>query len=325
MRKASTGNMQLHIRMFLLMAALFAILYGVLSTAGRLMNITSGWFYVLMPLAVIGLEYLIGPTLIGAAMRVKWVSEEEEPDLHKMVAELARAAHLPKPKVGTSQISIANAFAYGRTQKDGRICVTRDILRLLNADELRAVLGHEMSHLRNRDIAVITVLSVIPMILYSIAIGMMPSNDGDSDNAGESILFGLAIFIGFFIAYYITELLVLYGSRIREYYADRGSVRLGNEPHHLAAALCKLSRIAQTTPDLQRFEATKAFLFSNPSPSRHEIGKLTQIEFGIKGLDADGLRQLRQKQVRLSFRDTLMEVFTTHPNTLKRIKALSEL
>jgi heat shock protein HtpX len=247
-----------------------------------------------------------------------------------MVAELARAAHLPKPRVGVSQISVPNAFAYGRSQKDGRICVTQGIRELLNADELRAVLGHEMSHLRNRDMAVITMLSAIPMILYSIAIGMMPSNDRDSDNdSGESLLFGLAVFIGFFIVYYVTELLVLYGSRIREYYADRGSVRLGNEPHYLAAALYKLTTIdaqAKDKPDLQRIESARAFLFSNPSPSRREIGKLAQIDLGMKGMiDAEGLQQLRQKQIKLGFRDTLMEVFTTHPNMLKRIKALSEL
>src|SRR3989304_1055760 len=120
-----------------------------------------------------GFQYLIGPSLVGWTMRVKWVSEKEAPDLHRMVAELAEKANLPKPKVGISQLNLPNAFAYGRTQRDGRICVTQGILKLLNRDELRAVLGHEMAHIRHRDMAVITLLSAIPMILYWLAWSLM--------------------------------------------------------------------------------------------------------------------------------------------------------
>ena len=94
---------------------------------------------------ILGLQYLIGPSMVGWTMRVKWVSEKEEPELHRMVAELARGAGLPKPKVGISQLSIPNAFAFGRTRRDGRVCVTHGIMGLLNKDELRAVLGHEIS------------------------------------------------------------------------------------------------------------------------------------------------------------------------------------
>ena len=85
-------------------------------------------------------------------MRVKWVTEAEQPELHQMVADLAREAHLPKPKVGISKLNMPNAFAYGRTQRDGRICVTQGILKILNKDELKAVLGHEMTHIRHRGI-----------------------------------------------------------------------------------------------------------------------------------------------------------------------------
>ena len=74
-----------------------------------------------------------------------------------MVAELAKEARLPKPKVGISQLTIPNAFAFGRTRRDGRVCVTRGILNLLSREELRAVLGHEMSHIKHRDMAIITV------------------------------------------------------------------------------------------------------------------------------------------------------------------------
>jgi heat shock protein HtpX len=145
--------MRLQTRMFLLIAVMFGILYGVITGVGTVMGAGSTISYVILAFVFLGLQYLISPTIVGWTMRVKWVSEKEQPELHRMVAELAQEAHLPKPKVGISQLNIPNAFAYGRTQGDGRICVTQGILKLLNKDELRAVLGHEMSHIRHRDMA----------------------------------------------------------------------------------------------------------------------------------------------------------------------------
>jgi len=88
---------------------------------------------------------MIGPKMVEATMRVKYVSETETPKLHQMVENLAIKAGIPKPKIGISETSIPNAFAFGKTKGDGRICVTRGILSLLNENELKAVLGHEMS------------------------------------------------------------------------------------------------------------------------------------------------------------------------------------
>ncbi|MCX5998710.1 MAG: M48 family metalloprotease, partial [Chloroflexi bacterium] len=161
--------MGLRTRMFLLMALMFGILYGVIVGIGTAMGVGGVASYIILALVFVGLQYLIGPALVGWTMKVKWVSEEEEPELHRMVAELAQEAHLPKPKVGISQLDMPNAFAYGRTQRDGRICVTQGILKLLKRDELKAVLGHEMSHIKHRDMAIMTLLSAIPMILYWIA------------------------------------------------------------------------------------------------------------------------------------------------------------
>ena len=165
--------MWLQTRMYLLVAVLFGILYGVIVGIGAAMGVGSTISYLVLALVFLGIQYLIGPTIVGWTMRVKWVSEKEEPELHKMVAELAQEAHLPKPKVGISQINIPNAFAFGRTQRDGRVCVTQGILNILSKDELKAVLGHEMSHLKHRDMAVITLLSAMPMILYWVAWNFM--------------------------------------------------------------------------------------------------------------------------------------------------------
>jgi heat shock protein HtpX len=319
--------MWIQTRMFLLVAVLFGILYGVITGIGTWMGAGSVVVYIIIAFIFFGIQYLIGPYLVGRTMKIKWVSEKEEPELHRMVAELSEKANLPKPRVGVSQLSIPNAFAFGRTRRDGRVCVTRGIMNLLSRDELRAVLGHEMSHIKHRDMIIITVLSAIPLIMYWIALGIMfrGAFGGNRQGGGYAALIGL----GAFLLYFITSLLVLYGSRIREYYADQGSVQLGNMPHHLASALYKLvygNARFKGSEELKRVEGVKAFFLNDPSRAWGEIRELSQIDRDMSGtIDYDELMELRQKEVKLGGSDKLMEIFTTHPNMLKRIKHLSTL
>ncbi|MBA7707014.1 Protease HtpX [subsurface metagenome] len=319
--------MWLQTRMFLLVAVLFGILYGVITGIGTWMGAGSAVFYIVLAFVFLGFQYLISPFIVGRIMKIKWVSEKEEPELHRMVAELSKEARLPKPKIGISQLAIPNAFAFGRTQGDGRVCVTQGILRLLNRDELRAVLGHEMSHIKHRDMVMITLLSGIPLIMYWLAWSMMWGGafGGQRQGGGYAALIGL----GAFLLYFITNLLVLYGSRIREYYADLGSVRLGNMPHHLASALYKLvygNARLRDREELRRIEGVKAFFVNDPSRAWNEIRELSQIDRDMSGtIDYDELMELRQKEIRLGTTHKLMELFTTHPNMLKRIKHLSTL
>jgi len=313
--------------MFLLIAVMLGILYGVITGLGVWMGAGSAWTYLILAFGFIGIQYLIGPSIVGWTMKIKWVSEKEAPELHRMVAELAKKAHLPKPKVGISQLTIPNAFAFGRTQRDGRVCVTRGILNLLSRDELRAVLGHELSHIKHRDMAIITLLSAIPLMLYWLAFSMMLRGafGGQRQGGGYAALIGL----GAFLLYFITNLLVLYGSRIREYYADLGSVQLGNMPHHLATALYKLvhgNARFRNQEELKRVEGVRAFFLNDPARAWREVRELSQIDRDMSGtIDYDELMELRQKEVRLGTGDKLMEFFTTHPNMLKRINHLSTL
>jgi len=319
--------MWLQTRMYLLVALLFGILYGVIVGIGTWMGAGNAIWYIVLAVVFLGLQYLIAPSLVAWTMRVKWVSEQEAPELHQMVAELAEAANLPKPKVGISQLSIPNAFAFGRTRRDGRVCVTQGILNLLNRDELKAVLGHEMSHIKHRDMAIITLLSAIPMILYWVAWSTMWG--GAYSNRRQGGNYAALIGLGAFILYFITNLLVLYGSRIREYYADMGSVQLGNMPHQMATALYKLvygNARFKGREELKRVEGVKAFFVNDPSQAWYEIRELSQIDRDMSGtISYDELAELRQKRVRLGFGDKLMELFTTHPNMLNRIKHLSNL
>ena len=99
-------------------------------------------------------------------------------------------AGVPKPKIGIAEINMPNAFAFGKSKKDGRICVTRGILKLLDKEELEAVLGHEMSHIKHSDMAVMTLISVVPLICYYIFISTLFS--GGRDNNGYGVIIGIA-------------------------------------------------------------------------------------------------------------------------------------
>jgi len=316
----------LRLRMYLLLTVLFAIVYAVVSMISYSMGIANFYFYLGLSLFFMFLQYLIGPKLVEWSMRVKYIEKNEYPQLHQMVEELATKARIPKPRIGISQVDLPNAFAFGHGVRDGRVCVTQGILRLLNKEELRAVLGHELTHLKNRDVLTITILSVIPMILYRIAWSFMFYGGGrrrDNRSSGNAALIGLAAFI----FYFITNLLVLYASRIREYFADRGSVDLGNHPSSLATALYKLvygsARIDKE--ELKEVEGLKAFFINDPSQAFNEIRELKQLDLDKNGtIDAQELEVLRTKRVKLGFGDKLMEVLSTHPNMLKRIKQLSE-
>ena len=315
----------LKLRMYLLLAVLFAIIYMVVTWIGVSMGITNFYFYLAISLGLMFIQYMIGPKIVEWSMRVKYVDRGQYPELHRIVEELAVKAHIPKPRVGVAQISLPNAFAFGRGLSDGRVCVTEGILRLLNENELKAVLGHELSHLKNRDVLTITLLSVIPMILYRIAWYFMFFGGGRRRGNGgsQAALIGLLAFL----FYFITNLLVLYASRIREYFADRGSVLLGNQPSELASALYKLVYGSAKTDkeDLRAVEGLKAFFINDPSQALNEIQELRQLDLDKSGtIDPFELQLLQKKSLKLGFGDKLLELLSTHPNMLKRIKQLSE-
>ncbi|MFA5059969.1 MAG: zinc metalloprotease HtpX [Candidatus Omnitrophota bacterium] len=312
----------LHMRMGLLLAALFAIIYAVITMAGTMMGVTNFYVYFAIAIGMMLIQYMIGPKIVEWTMRVRYVKKEQEPQLYRMVEELAEKAGVPVPRVCISDVNIPNAFAFGRGVKDGRVCVTQGIRKLLNEEELRAVVGHELAHIKNRDVLTITLLSVIPMIMYRIAWHFMFMGRR-RDDRGNTILIGVAAF--FF--YFITNLLVLYASRVREYFADKGSIEMGNRPEALASALYKLvyGSARMDRESLKEAEGLKAFFVNDPSRALHEIRDLAQLDLDRSGtIDSSELAVLRNKKIALNLGDRLMEALSTHPNMLKRIRHLSE-
>ncbi|MBN2453127.1 MAG: M48 family metalloprotease [Candidatus Omnitrophica bacterium] len=312
----------LRLRMMLLTALLFAIIYAVIAMIGSYLGVSNFSFYLIAALVMMLIQYMIGPKIVEWSMRVKYVGDNEYPQLHRMIKELAAKAGITVPKIGIAQVSVPNAFAFGRSIKDGRICVTSGIMNLLDENELKAVLGHEMSHIKNRDVLTITLLSVIPMILYRIAWQFLFFNRRGRSSGANTALIGLMAFA----FYFLTNLLVLYASRIREYFADKGSVDLGNRPADLASALYKLVYGSARMPKeaIKDVEGMKAFFANDPSRSVRELKDLRELDLDKSGTISDSeMLALQGKEVRLSLGDKCMELMSTHPNMLKRIKRLS--
>lgn len=313
--------MWLRLRLYLLLTVMFGIVYAVIVMLANMMGFSGFMFYAILAGGMVFVQYVIGPKLVEFSMGVRYVSEAEAPELHLMVGELAQKAGINKPKIGISRMNIPNAFAFGRSSKSGRVCVTEPIMRLLSKDELKAVLGHEISHLKNHDVAIITILSVVPMILWYVAWNLMFTRDR---GRGNTAIIGIVAFI----LYFITNLLVLCASRIREYYADLGSVRLGNPSHSMASALYKLVYGSARIPkeSLKQIEGYKAFFASDPSRAVDELRELRQVDLDMSGtIDEAELKALSSMDVKIGVTDKLMEIFSTHPNMVKRIRHLSEL
>ena len=313
----------LQLRMWLLVTVLLGFIYAIMVVIGtQFLHVTGFSFYLILSLVIMFIQYMLGPKIVEWSMRVKYIKRQDNPRLFQMVESLSNRANIPMPKVGIAQIGIPNAFAFGRGIRDGRVCVTQGILSLLGDDELRAVLGHELSHIKNRDVLTITILSVIPMIMYRIAWHFLFFGRR-RDSRGNTALIGLAAFI----FYFITNLLVLYASRIREYFADQGSVLLGNQPKALASSLYKLAygSARLNKEALKQSEGLKAFFINDPSRGRKEVLELSQLDLDKSGtIDVSELELLRKSDIRLNLGDKMMELLSTHPNMLKRIKKLSQ-
>ena len=315
------GTWRLRLRMWIISILMFTTVYILIMAAGIYLGVRSYMVWFVASLVIVFLQYWFGPSLVKRSMNVRPLSEAEAPHIHQMVQELADAAGIPKPEVGLSEVNIPNAFAYGRSKRNGHIAITRPILGLLDRDELRAVLGHEMGHIKHNDMIVTTIVSVVPMICYYVALSFMFS--GDRDNGG-TIIIGI---LGY-VFYIIGQFLVLFISRIREYYADEASVEFGNRPAALVSALYKLSYGAakcsnETIADLN---TNRAFFVNDINNAKHDVNDFSQIDFDGDGRISDEeLRRLANSEVTISKKNGIMELLSTHPDSLKRVKRLAEL
>ncbi len=318
----------LKIRMGLCVLLLFAVIYALLIAIATLTGAGTPIVYALLAAGLVAVQFFIGPKIVEKTMHVRYVSEAEQPELHRLVTELAMKAGIPKPKIGISEIAIPNAFAFGTSKRKARVCVTRRLMQMLSRDELEAVLGHELSHIQHRDMEVITALSVIPMICYFIYFSFFWSGlfgGGGRDREGALPMMAIALIA--FALYFISNLIVLYGSRIREYYADAGSAELTKKPHELASALYKMiygSAGLKQEKMKKELGSMRAFFAADPVTARGDLKDLSAADLDKDGkIDAYELKIFAER-AQVGRADRLMEIFSTHPNPVSRVKKLGE-
>lgn len=282
----------LTIRMFitgLLLVALFVAFGGILAAIGAAL-----WIVIAIPLALLFAQYWFSDKIAMFGMHAHLVTPEQEPELHGIVDRLCALSNMPKPRVAVAETDIPNAFATGRNPKAAVVCATRGIMRRLDEPELEAVLAHEISHVAHRDVAIMTIASVVGVVAglitrISIYMGMF----GGNRNNQNAALVDLAVLLVSIVFYAISFLLTRALSRYRELAADRSGAILIGRPSLLASALVKvtgdMSRIP--TRDLRAAEHFNAFFFA---PA-------------------------------LAGGASLSSLFSTHPSLEKRLAQLSKL
>jgi heat shock protein HtpX len=267
------------------------------------------------------IQWLAAPYLIDAIYRVKELPRNQYSWLYRLVEEISAKARMKPPRLMLAQIPIPNAFAYGSPTAGKRVAVTTGLLSQLDRDEIEAVIGHELGHLKHRDVQLMMFASVLPAIFYYIGytflLSSMFGGGRDRGGSGGALLVG----IGALALYWVLSLLVLGLSRLREYYADEFSAtHVEGGARKLQRALAKIVKGSRLPPhrreELKSLSAFKSLFISDPERAVEDAQELAQAGIG----DRDLVQDLMSR--RLTLTDRLVELFSTHPNIVKRLKAL---
>ena len=278
-RKAYGRDAGLTMRM-LLTSSLLGLLYVVFALV--LFYVFNAGL-VLMLVIVIGLaifQYYTSDKLALRASGAKVVSPEEAPQLHAMIERLAAMAQLQKPRVAIVDTEVPNAFATGRNQKHAVVAVTRGLWERLDEKEIEGVLAHELTHIANRDVLVMTVASFFAMLAalltrWGLYAGMFGGFGGGRNNNNNSVPVWLIVIVVSFVTYILSWVLIRTISRYREYAADRGSALITGAPEYLMSALQKISSQMTLIPqrDLREVEGMNAF-FIIPARVKESMNEL---------------------------------------------------
>jgi len=277
-----------------LLGLVYAVLVGVLVAAGAgavTIAVIAGALFLL--------QYFTSDKIALLSMGAREVTPQEAPRLHALVERLCIQANLPKPRVAVAQTPMPNAFAIGRSPKNATVCATTGIMDLLNDAELEAVLGHELTHVANRDVLVMTVASFFASIAaFIVQAGFWFGGAFDNRDNNNGPAFIVVILVSA-IVYVLSWLLLQALSRYREFAADRGSAIITGRPSALISALTKIDggmhqipqRDLRAAPsELAAFyifppqtKQTIASLFSTHPPLEKRIAALQRLESQLQG------------------------------------------
>jgi heat shock protein HtpX len=278
-----------------LLGLVYAVLIGVLIAAGAgavAIAVIAGLLFLA--------QFFTSDKIALFSMGARTVTPAEEPRLHSIIDRLCVQANLPKPRVAVAQTAMPNAFAVGRSPKSATVCATTGILELLNDAELEAVLGHELTHVQNRDVMVMTIASFFASVAaFIVQIGFWFGGAFGGDGENDSGPGFIVVILVSAVVYVVSWLLLQALSRYREFAADRGSAILTGRPSALISALMKISGNMQQIPqqDLRaangelaalyifppKAKQTVASLFSTHPPLEARIAALQRLEAQLQG------------------------------------------
>ena len=282
-----------------LLGAVYALLIGVLFAAGA-----NGILILIVAGGLLALQLFTSDKLALRSMGAHEVSPSEAPQLHALIERLCVQADLPKPRIYVVNTPMPNAFAMGRSQKNAAVCATTGILELLSPSELEGVMAHELTHIANRDVAVMTLAGFFASLASMIVQfgfffgGGFGGGYGNDDDDNPSIMVVILVSL---VVYVVSFFLMQALSRYREFAADRGAAIITGRPSALSSALLKISGTMQRIPqtDLRAHAEMNAFyifpagakqslfnLFSTHPPLEKRIEALSRLEAQLQGAPA---------------------------------------
>jgi heat shock protein HtpX len=292
-----------------LVFGLVAAIIGFILYSTGIAGSGSVFFWLLISLVMVGVQWYFGPNIIKWATGAKELKRENAPELFEIVENLAMKAKLPVPKLYYVNNPSPNAFAFGRTQSDSNIAVHAGLMSALSKEEIEGVLAHEMGHINNRDVTIMTIASVLPVMLYYAVLIFAPRGRNDSG-------FSFGNLIGAFVAQFIGQLMVMWLSRQREYFADEFSARLTRNPAGLMNALVKITYspvAAKSTAGAGSM--VKALYFAEASGTKMNVAEIAgAIHSGNEVALAEAIEKEKKKGG--------FELIMTHPLTAKRLENL---
>ena len=274
-RKAYGRDFGLSSRMFLTMFLLGALYVAFFAFMVSYFNLGIVPVVVLLG-GLAFLQYYTSDKIALAAAGAKVVGPDEAPQLHAMVERLCAMADLPKPRVAIISTDVPNAFATGRSPKHAAVAVTEGLWRRLEPQEVEGVLAHELSHVANRDVAVMTIASFFSMLAaFLMRMGMFAGMFGGGRNRDSGAPAVAIMIVVSLVTYVISYMLILMISRYREFAADRGAALLTGAPEQLMSALQKIASDMTKIPqrDLRQVEGMNAF-FIIPTSVKSTLGSL---------------------------------------------------
>lgn len=322
--------MRLKLLMLFTFLLIFGTLFVLLSVVTFIFDFPI-WASVVLTLIFVAFQWYTAPWIIAWTARLRYLQPGENPWLEQTVRQLAQEAGVPMPRLAIVPDYSPNAFVFGRTRGTSTLAVHEGLLQKLTKDEVKAVLAHEVGHLRHNDAMVMTIVSAVPLLAFMISRsllwgGVHVSSERRREGGAAAIL--LVALVSYFI-YFISELLVLWLSRSRESYADAYSAYATRDPGSLASALSKITYGLSIARSEQEPTGLRSFYIGDPSTARREIGKIMEkkdeYDLDRNGvLDEYELHKAMEKEARSTW-TRLNELFATHPATFRRILMLKSI